>query len=610
MEKLPLVIVLLAALLIPLMMGKFKINVFPSIVAEIIVGIILGKSVLNIIEIGDYLEIFSSFGVVFLVFLSGMEIDFSLFKKKEETSDDDTKTVNPLKIALTAYLTMLVLSFAVSYFFHFSGLFEDYWLLFIIFTSIALGIVIASLKERELLSQPFGQTILLIAVLGEITPLVLLTVYSSVFGSADSNLWMILLILGVAALLLRFKKVYTFFEEIDKVTTQLDIRLAFFIILTLVAVAEGTGAESVLGAFLAGIVMKLLKPRESTVEKLDSFGYGFFIPIYFIVTGVKLDLSSIFSDAKTLLLIPLFFISFFLTRILVIPILNRHFKRANAWAGTFLSATTLTLILPILEVAEQVGAVNDNEKGALILASVLTCVFFPLFYNKLYQNEPTENRPTRVSIIGTNSLTMAVANELLKKNYEVNLLTDDEQAYHTFNSEGRVQLVSSMVEHFPEHLTPTTTDVLIINYDDTDNESQMARLAKERGIERVIVHFETNNIVEDTYSELSNYGIEIFSTFDAQASLLRTMVETPSIMKIIDDTETGLYEATVKNSRYAGIPIKQLPFVDAMTISNIRRGNQLLTPHGNTIIELDDHLIFTGQKEEITGIKQQLERKN
>ncbi|NKZ27887.1 cation:proton antiporter family protein [Vagococcus lutrae] len=610
MEKLPLVIVLLAALLIPLMMGKFKINVFPSIVAEIIVGIILGKSVLNIIEIGDYLEIFSSFGVVFLVFLSGMEIDFSLFKKKEETSDEDTKAVNPLKIALTAYLTMLVLSFAVSYFFHFSGLFEDYWLLFIIFTSIALGIVIASLKERELLSQPFGQTILLIAVLGEITPLVLLTVYSSVFGSADSNLWMILLILGVAALLLRFKKVYTFFEEIDKVTTQLDIRLAFFIILTLVAVAEGTGAESVLGAFLAGIVMKLLKPRESTVEKLDSFGYGFFIPIYFIVTGVKLDLSSIFSDAKTLLLIPLFFISFFLTRILVIPILNRHFKRANAWAGTFLSATTLTLILPILEVAEQVGAVNDNEKGALILASVLTCVFFPLFYNKLYQKEPTENRPTRVSIIGTNSLTMAVANELLKKNYEVNLLTDDEQAYYTFNSEGRVQLVSSMVEHFPEHLTPTTTDVLIINYDDTDNESQMAWLAKERGIERVIVHFETNNIVEDTYSELSDYGIEIFSTFDAQASLLRTMVETPSIMKIIDDTETGLYEATVKNSRYAGIPIKQLPFVDAMTISNIRRGDQLLTPHGNTIIELDDHLIFTGQKEEIKGIKQQLERKN
>lgn len=251
MEKLPLVIVLLAALLIPLMMGKFKINVFPSIVAEIIVGIILGKSVLNIIEIGDYLEIFSSFGVVFLVFLSGMEIDFSLFKKKEETSDEDTKAVNPLKIALTSYLTMLVLSFAVSYFFHFSGLFEDYWLLFIIFTSIALGIVIASLKERELLSQPFGQTILLIAVLGEITPLVLLTVYSSVFGSADSNLWMILLILGVAALLLRFKKVYTFFEEIDKVTTQLDIRLAFFIILTLVAVAEGTGAESVLGSLFS-----------------------------------------------------------------------------------------------------------------------------------------------------------------------------------------------------------------------------------------------------------------------------------------------------------------------------------------------------------------------
>lgn len=393
MEKLSLVIVLLAALMIPLLMGRFKVNVFPSIVAEILVGILLGRSVLGIVEVDQYLEIFSSLGVVFLVFLSGMEIDFTLFKGKKAGSQTPQNEPNPLKLAVYSYASMLLVSLAVSLFFHFSGLFTDYWLLFIIFSSIALGIVIASLKERELLSKPFGQTVLLIAVLGEITPLVLLTVYSSVFGSGDSNLWMILLILGAAALLLRFKKVYVFFEKIDKVTTQLDIRLAFFIIFTLVMVAEGTGAESVLGAFLAGIVMKLLKPREDTVEKLDSFGYGFFIPIYFLVTGINLDLSAIFQDSKTLLLIPLFFMAFFVTRILVFPILNRQFKTKNAWAGTFLSATTLTLILPILEVAEEIGTVNDNQKGALILSAVLTCVLFPLLYNKLYVKEEEHITP-------------------------------------------------------------------------------------------------------------------------------------------------------------------------------------------------------------------------
>ncbi|MGY3745942.1 cation:proton antiporter domain-containing protein [Vagococcus salmoninarum] len=610
MEKLSLVIVLLAALMIPLLMGRFKVNVFPSIVAEILVGILLGRSVLGIVEVDQYLEIFSSLGVVFLVFLSGMEIDFTLFKGKKASSQTPQNEPNPLQLAVYSYVSMLLVSLAVSLFFHFSGLFTDYWLLFIIFSSIALGIVIASLKERELLSKPFGQTVLLIAVLGEITPLVLLTVYSSVFGSGDSNLWMILLILGAAALLLRFKKVYVFFEKIDKVTTQLDIRLAFFIIFTLVMVAEGTGAESVLGAFLAGIVMKLLKPREDTVEKLDSFGYGFFIPIYFLVTGINLDLSAIFQDSKTLLLIPLFFMAFFVTRILVFPILNRQFKTKNAWAGTFLSATTLTLILPILEVAEEIGTVNDNQKGALILSAVLTCVLFPLLYNKLYVKEEEHITPILVNIIGANPLTVSIANQLKKKDYDVTLFTDNIENYQTFESDSDLVLLDDLGSDFGQIENFNSPDILVINHQDKGLQHELAIKGKAYGIERVLVHFDTNNILEDNYPELKAAAVEIFSTFDAQASLLRAMIETPSIIKIIDDTETGLYEATVNNSRFTGQAIKNLPFVQAITISKIRRGEELITPHGNTMIELGDHLIFTGNKADIGEVKRELELKN
>src|SRR5699024_5159528 len=158
----------------------------------------------------------------------------------------------------------------------------------ILFSTIALGVVIAALKEKELLSQPLGQTILLIAVLGEIVPLISLTIYAALNNPGSKSLWLLSLISFAALFLfMRFNTLYHFFERIDKSTTQLDIRLAFFLIITLVSIAEEVGAESILGAFLAGMVMKLLRPREETQDKLTSIGYGFFIPIFFIMTGAK-----------------------------------------------------------------------------------------------------------------------------------------------------------------------------------------------------------------------------------------------------------------------------------------------------------------------------------
>ena len=120
---------------------------FLRLLLKFSVGILLGRSVLGIVEVDQYLEIFSSLGVVFLVFLSGMEIDFTLFKGKKAGSQTPQNEPNPLKLAGISYASMLLVSLAVSLFFHFSGLFTDYWLLFIIFSSIALGIVVAFIKR-------------------------------------------------------------------------------------------------------------------------------------------------------------------------------------------------------------------------------------------------------------------------------------------------------------------------------------------------------------------------------------------------------------------------------------------------------------------------------
>ena len=335
---LSLFIVSLAALVIPIIMARFKINAIPTAVAEIVTGIILGKSLLNTIKITSSVSLLSNLGVILLMFLSGMEINFDLFKKKD-LPDTKPSSVNPARIAVFSFATITVMALILAEILKLIGLFSDVMLAMIIFMTVALGVVIATLKEKEILSRPIGQTILLTAVLGEVIPLLLLTVYASINGGNAGKLWLIILLFLVAIVLLkRFKQPYQWFNRISKSTTQLDIRLAFFLIFTLVTVAERVGAENILGAFLAGMVMKLLEPSEATMDKLTSIGYGFFIPIFFITTGVKLDLKTLITNPNALMLIPVLVLFLLLSKLPIFLVYVRSFNKRNSIAGLYFSS--------------------------------------------------------------------------------------------------------------------------------------------------------------------------------------------------------------------------------------------------------------------------------
>ena len=336
-----LMITVIAAFATPMILARFNIKLLPTSVAEIIVGIIIGKSCLNLVHIDSILTSMSTFGVILLLFLSGMEIDFSLFKKNnapltklEQKQADDTPKITPVQVAVLAYALSFVAAFALAFLFKFTGLFTNVLLATILFSTIALGVVISVLKENELLSKPFGQTILLIAVLGEVVPLLSLTIYSSVVAGRGSQIGLIGLLFIAGAMIFRhFRWFFPALSKFNKSTTQIDMRLSFAVIITLVVLAEHVGAENILGAFVAGIVIKLLSPSESTQQKLDAIGYGFLIPFFFILTGVKLDIPSLLADPKTIVLIPLFFLAFVLAKLPAFFGLRLRFKRQNALAG-------------------------------------------------------------------------------------------------------------------------------------------------------------------------------------------------------------------------------------------------------------------------------------
>ena len=609
MQQLSMLIIMLAALIIPIAMARFKVSSVPTAVAEIVAGILLGKSAFNIVQETSSLTLLSSLGVIILMFLSGMEINFDLFKKVPGQKKRDAKS--PVSIAVLSFTAVIITAFILGVILYFMGLFSDILLATILFSTIALGVVIATLKEKEILGRPMGQTILLTAVLGEVIPMLALTFYASIYGHNAGRLWLIVLLFLAAIILLRrFRQPYVWFNNVSKATTQLDIRLAFFLIFTLVTVAESVGAENILGAFLAGMVMKLLEPSEATQEKLTSIGYGFFIPIFFIMTGVRLDLKSLFANKTALALIPILVACFIIAKLPTTLIYRRRFNARNSFAGGFLTVTTITLVLPSLQVAKNLHAITSTQSDAFILAAVIVCVLAPIVFNSTYKLNKEDLVKERVVIVGANTLTVPVAQQLSHNWYVVRMLTDNQDNYKTFNSEvNDLKYIEEIDEQVLDAGKYFDTDVMVLGFRNDNKNYQMAVLAKKHGVKRVIASVQNPKVSTDHIDELNRLGVEIFNSFVVQNSVLRSLIASPSVFEMLMSAHSGLFEVTIHNQRYVGIELRSLPFIDQITVSRIYRKHKPISPSGDTVLEYGDHILYTGPYEIVNEVRQRLGRR-
>ena len=597
MAQLSLFLVVLLALVIPIFMARFQISTVPTAVAEIIVGIIMGSSGFNLIISTHDLTFLSNLGVTLLMFLSGMEIDFDILQRKDSSKSKSHagKTVNPIKIAVTAFGGIMVMAVVLAFALRAMGLFSEVMLAAIILMTVALGVVIATLKEKDILNRPIGQTVLLTAVLGEVIPLLLLTIYASINGGNAEQLWLIILLFLAAIFLLRrFKQPYVWFANVTKATTQLDIRLAFFLIFALVTVAQTVGAENILGAFLAGMVMKLLEPSEATKDKLTSIGYGFFIPIFFIMTGVGLNLRSLFGKPSSLMLLPVLVIFLLIAKLPVVLTYMRYFQKRNAFAGGFLTATTITIVLPTLQVARKLHAITSTQSDAFILAAVIVCILSPIVFNSNFVLLPEDKIKKTVSIVGANAMTVPVAHDLHDNWYSVKMFTGDQDRYETYDSRvENLTFLSDLNQKTLEKDGVFDCDIFVASTHIGEVNIKLARMAQEVGVERVIARL--GQVNSNTVDEFRQKNIEIFNFTNVRAALMRALIETPTVYKIITDTKNVLYSVKVENTHYTGKPLADLDFIDKITVSRIRRGDEWLIPHGWTVIEPGDILVFSGE---------------
>ncbi|REH93770.1 sodium:proton antiporter [Staphylococcus felis] len=608
MEFVSLVIVIIAAVLTPIIINRLKISFLPVVVAEILMGIVIGHSFLNIVHADETLKILSTLGFIFLMFLSGLEIDFNAFKKeKTNKKQDDTSAPGHFSLALVVFIFIMIVSTLLAYMFKWIGLIDDVLLMIIIISTISLGVVVPTLKEMNIMRTRIGQFILLVAVLADLATMILLTVYGALNATGSSTIWLIG-ILAIFPIVFYFLGVFLkkapIFEKLMNGTTQIGIRAVFALIILLVALAEGVGAENILGAFLAGVVVSLLKPNPDLIEKLDSFGYGFFIPIFFIMVGVELDIPSLIKNPSLLIIIPILILAFIISKLIPVLFIRKWFDSKTTIASAFLLTSTLSLVIAAAKIAEKLGTISDETSGILILSAVITCVFVPIVFKKLIPVPDEMQRSVKVAMIGKNQLSIPIAQGLSSHLYQVTLYYRED-----LSDQRKLSDDITMVE-FPdynedmlERLGLFDSDIVVCSTNDDNINRRVALMAKDHGVERVICRLETN----DEEHELSSKGIELFSNFQSNQILLKGMIETPNMLNLLSNVETSLYEIGMYNYAFDQMQLRDFPFGGDVIFVRIIRNNESIIPHGDTYLQYGDRLIVTGTKEYVDQLKIELE---
>ncbi|RXZ47006.1 cation:proton antiporter [Agromyces binzhouensis] len=371
-----LVLIPVIAAIAPLATRAFgKWLAIPVVIFEIVLGIALGPSLLGWVQPDPFIELISDFGLAMLFFLAGQEIDFEAIRGR------------PLVRASLGWAISVPLGLAAGWLVD-----PDAGAVFIgiALTSTALGALLPILRDAGMLRTPFGVSVLAIGAAGEFLPLIAISIFLS--GRSPLHAAIVLLAFAVITGLAIWRasrgdgrRLHGAIGATLHTSGQFAIRLVIMVMLALVGLSIVLDLDMLLGAFAAGVIARLLlagapeQDRRTIEVKLDGIGFGVFVPVFFIYTGVTFDLEALVEDARTLLMLPLFTVLLLVVRgvpsaLLAAP--GSH-VRDRVSTGLF-GATGLPIIVAVTTIGVEAGDMDSGTASALVGAGLLSLLLFPL----------------------------------------------------------------------------------------------------------------------------------------------------------------------------------------------------------------------------------------
>lgn len=388
-----LLVIVCAAFAAPFLLGLFPALRLPSVVLEIVAGIVIGPSLLGLVEVDPTVEVVALIGLGFVLFLAGLEIEFEKLRGQV------------LRLTTLGFVLSFGVAVALALLLGAGGLVETPLLVAIILCATSLGVIVPVLKDAGEISSTFGQLIVAAASIADFGAIILLTLFFSGEAGVGSTVLLLggLLLLAVAVVLVargagRSMRISADLRRLQDSTAQIRVRAALVLFVGFAAVAERIGFEVILGTFIAGAVISLVDRDEVMAHpdfrrKLEAIGFGFFIPVFFVTSGVRFDLGALLADASNLAMVPIFFLALLLVRGLPALVYRRLLDgRRTAVAGV-LQATSLPFIVAATAIGAELGLIGGAESAALIGAGLLSVLILPLLgLTLLRRSGATEER--------------------------------------------------------------------------------------------------------------------------------------------------------------------------------------------------------------------------
>ena len=346
----------------------------PSVVAELVLGVIIGPQVLDAASVDSFTDFFSSLGLGMLFFFAGYEIDLRRIRGK------------PLRLGLLGWGFSLLIAYSIGGLLAAAGIVLSLLYTGSALATTAIGTLIPILSDSGELKTRFGTYLLAAGAVGEFGPIMLLTLgltTSSPLHEAAILVAFVALAVGVAVLAVRSSgRTIPLLERTLETSSQLAVRWIVVLVFTLALLASDLGLDLLLGGFAAGLITReILRDREVGVfdSKLTAVAFGFFVPFFFVVSGMSLDVDALFGSAAGVLKMFLFLGLFLLVRGAPALLLYRRTLAARErLALAFFTSTQLPLVLAITTVAVDAGEMRTSTAAALVGAAVLSTLIYPM----------------------------------------------------------------------------------------------------------------------------------------------------------------------------------------------------------------------------------------
>nr|MBI9047937.1 cation:proton antiporter [Anaerolineaceae bacterium] len=397
----------------------------------------------------------------------------------------------------------------------------------------------------------------------------------------------------------RLKSVRKAIDELSYATTQIKVRIAIAIMLVLVALSEMIGSEIILGAFMAGMVIRLIStPSDAHVEEqLETIGYGFFIPIFFIQVGTEIDIPTMLSSTNIGLLVPYLIIAAIVVKVLPALIFKNVFNWKESLGAGILLSSRLSLIIAAVAIGVKLDVITPEVQSVIILIAVFTVTFFPPLFNFLIPSASLD-RQRKYVIVGASKFGQEIAEQLYSHNEEVTIALLPTETKDKIKSKNipsiEFETNANLSDQMLAMLTESTSIICAANkHINNFHACQLIKKANQNS--NVLALLENPNAV----AEFKALGVETFSWIYDVPAMIAAMARNPVAYALLADTndDKEIFEVVIQNRFLFNKRIRDIQLPGDVLIISVRRKGEIILPHGGTQIQQGDSITIAGSKD-------------